>query len=369
IIDLSGPTTVHVFFEGEAEGDARDNDGDGRDEVSTEIVAMQLTGTSPLGPMEVHLNPDIPSIGEIEEINNDTPGLLDLPPFTTSGTADSFFDVFFEIEVGEFVFRTDRPKRMESVIRHKPPEEGATYENPELIPLVDLYGQPTGFFIGSAHHTPNPPPPLPPEVDYFPESQAEVILVAPTGQQSVVGLSGPTTVHVFFEGEAEGDARDNDGDGRDEVQTEIVEMQLTGTSPLGPMEIHLNPDIPSIGEIEENSNNTPGLLDLPPFTSSGTADSFFDVFFEIEVGEFVFRTDRPKRMETTIRHKPPREGNTYQNPELIPLVDLFGQPTGFFIGSAHHTPNPPPPLPPEPPPLTTNIICCFCCRLRVQQLW
>jgi hypothetical protein len=147
----------------------------------------------------------------------------------------------------------------------------------------------------------------------------------------------------------------------DEVSTEIVEMTLTGMSPLGPVEVRLNPDIPSIGEIEETNNNTPGVLDLPPFTSQGTADSFFDVFFELEMGEFVFRTDEPKHMQTIIGHKPPKKGDTYENPEWIPLVDIYGQHTGFFVGPAFHTPDPLPPRepPPDAPPAEETLYVAF----------
>jgi len=202
-----------------------------------------------------------------------------------------------------------------------------------------------------------PPTPLPPEVDEFPESIAQVTLITPTGQESVIDLEGPTTVHVFFEGAVEGEAKDNDGDGLDEVSTEIVSMELTGVSPMGPVVVRLNPDIPSTGEIEEISNDTPGILDLPPFTTEGIADSFFDVYFELEMGEFVFRTDEPKRMETVIGHKPPQKGDTYENPEWIPLVDLYGQHTGFFVGPAFHTPNPLPPE--EPPPAEETLYVAF----------
>jgi hypothetical protein len=180
------------------------------------------------------------------------------------------------------------------------------------------------------------------EVDEFPESVAKVYLITP-GQNLTIDLMGPTTVHVFFEGEVEGEASDNDGDGLDEVSTEIVAMKLTGNSPLGPVEVHLNPATRSIGEVEEITNNTPGVLDLPPFTTNGTANSYFDVYFELVMGEFVFRTNEPKRMETVIRHKPPQEGDTYQNLDMIPLVDLYGLPTGFFVGNVSHTPVPPPP--------------------------
>ena len=33
----------------------------------------------------------------------------------------------------------------------------------------------------------------------------------------------------------------------------------------------------------EVANNTPGVLDVPPFTATGTANSFFDVFTELSL--------------------------------------------------------------------------------------
>jgi len=339
IVELTGPTTVHVFFEGATEGEAGDDDGDGLDEVSTEIVAMDLIGISNMGQVKVRLNPDIRSTGEIEEITNNTPGVLDLPPFTNVGTANSFFDVYFELEVGGVVLRTTEPKRMETVIRHKPPKEGDTYENPEWIPLVDLNGRHTGFFVGPAFHIPTPLPKIV-EVDVFPDTLAKVTVIAPTRQEVEAEMTGPTTVHVYFEGATEGEARDDDGDGLDEVDTEIVAMSLKGISSMVPVEVRLNPDIRSTGEIEEITNNTPGILDVPPFAPVGSANSFFDVYFEIEIGGVVLRTTEPKRMETVIRHKPPKEGDTYENPEWIPLVDLNGRHTGFFVGPAFHIPTP-----------------------------
>ena len=46
LIQLSGPSTAHVFFEG-GEGDANDDDGNDLDEVDTELVALSLSGSSP----------------------------------------------------------------------------------------------------------------------------------------------------------------------------------------------------------------------------------------------------------------------------------------------------------------------------------
>jgi len=110
LIRLSGPLTLHVHFESQREGDANDDDKDGLDEVSTEIVAMELKGSNPsLGEVHLRVNPNVPSLGQITEQVNNTPGMLDLPPFTPVGVADSFFDVFFELSVdgGPFHPATD----------------------------------------------------------------------------------------------------------------------------------------------------------------------------------------------------------------------------------------------------------------------
>lgn len=97
-IDLYGPSEIHVFFEGGVEGVANDDDGDGLDEVSAEIVAMNLTGTSSNGTVVLSLNPGLQSLGEIIETNNSTSGTLDVSPFRPGGTAESFFDVYFKLE-------------------------------------------------------------------------------------------------------------------------------------------------------------------------------------------------------------------------------------------------------------------------------
>ena len=183
-------------------------------------------------------------------------------------------------------------------------------------------------------------PPTAVEVDFFPNTGALLELQLPEGGSTPIALSGPTTVHVFFEGPNEGDAADNDGNGLDEVQTQMVDMQLTGNSIFGPVVVRLHPTKPSLGLIEETANTQAGRLDLPPFAPNGTASSFFDVFFEIQVGNFRFHTQTPKRMSSVITHKPPAPGNVYENPEKIALLDENGQPTGFSIGAGRHVPRP-----------------------------
>jgi hypothetical protein len=334
-IELRGPAWVDVWFE-RREGEAQDDDGDGLDEVMTEIQQLDLTGHSSMGPVQVRLNPDIMSAGEIEEQVNGHPGWLDLDPFHP-GNADSFFDVFFEIEVGGLVLHNERPKRLSTVITHKPPAQGNVYENLETIPLLDADGNPTGFSLGAGRHVPTPADQFV-EHDHFEDTEAAIDLVAPDGTEETIELRGPAWVDVWFE-RLEGEAQDDDGDGRDEVSTEMVQLNLVGDSSLGPVHVRLNPNLATEGEIEERVNGHPGRLDLDPF-HPGNADSFFDVFFEIEVGGLVLHNERPKRLSTVITHKPPAQGNVYENLETIPLLDADGNPTGFSLGSGRHEPNP-----------------------------
>ena len=98
LIDTVGPAEVHVFFEGATEGVAYDDDNNNLDEVETELVSMDLRGSSPLGPVSVTLREDVASRGEISERINEVRGLLEVAPFDAAGvSADSFFDVWPEI--------------------------------------------------------------------------------------------------------------------------------------------------------------------------------------------------------------------------------------------------------------------------------
>jgi uncharacterized repeat protein (TIGR01451 family) len=340
-VELRGPTTVHVFVG--PQGQAQDTDGDGRDQVQTEIVSMELRGSSSLGPVLVRLrnpnkHPNQRSTGEIEETANTQTGRLDLPPFAPAGTAESFFDVFVEVVVGNQVFHNDKPKRLTGRITHKPPKEGDTYESPDVIELLDENERPTGFRLGRAIHVPKPPI----EVDQLPNSLARLTLVTPRGTETVE-LSGPTTVNVFIG--PQGQAQDSDGNGRDDVATELVALDLRGNSSLGPVQVrlrpsHKHPNQRSTGRIEEVVNLTPGTLDIPPFRPIGSATSFFDVFVEIAVAGQVLHNDKPKRLTGIIRNKPPKEGDTYESPEIIELLDENERLTGYRLGRAIHIPNP-----------------------------
>ena len=82
---------------------------------------------------------------------------------------------------------------------------------------------------------------------------------------------------------------------------------------------------------------TPGVLDVPPFTGLpdvGAADSFFNVFFEIEIGGFLLLQNlSPVAIGGRITHKPP-PGEELGNIITTDPVELFepsGESTGFFL--------------------------------------
>ena len=191
-----------------------------------------------------------------------------------------------------------------------------------------------------------PQPPI--EIDPFGSALGEIEVQMPTGQAETVQLAGPMTWHVYFEGPNMGDADDDDGNGLEEVETEIVSMSLTGEGSMGPVIVRLRPNIPALGQIEEKENNTPGVLDLKPFVNDNggdfPADSFFDVFFEIEVGgmanRVVLHTEEPSRLRGVITYKPPRPCEAYESVERVELYDEDGNATGIYVLRTVVHPNP-----------------------------
>jgi hypothetical protein len=181
------------------------------------------------------------------------------------------------------------------------------------------------------------------EVDHFPNSAAVFELQGPFGTRRV-RLTGPATVNVSIG--PDGEAQDSDGDTLDDVLTEMVQLDLMGTDPvLGSLTVLLRdptkrPFKQSLGKIEEDANQQTGRLDVPPFAPSGTATSFFDVFFEIHVvgplGNFVLHNENAKRMKSVIHHKPPIGGDNYESPERIPLADENGNDSGIKINQGSH---------------------------------
>jgi hypothetical protein len=169
--------------------------------------------------------------------------------------------------------------------------------------------------------------------EYISDICFNVEIIDPTGTVEKLTLTGPMTQRVYVG--PNGEASDTDGNGREEVAAELVSLNLSGVSSFGPITISLNTNTPSIGQIEERVNNTPGILDIPPFTTTGNADSFFDVFFQLQIGGMVLLTptNQPIRLTSVITHLPPLEGYSDISQTKVELLDQNGQPIGFYFGS------------------------------------
>ncbi|MHC4478041.1 MAG: hypothetical protein ACYTEL_20580 [Planctomycetota bacterium] len=339
-----GPSQVHVTFEGTQEGHADDDDMDGYDEVETEILELDLRGHSAMGPALIGLRMGFRSLGEIEERINAESGWLEVAPFNGGGTAaDSFFDVWPEIRLGNQVLGTPMTLPVETLIAHKPPQDGERYVNPYLRPveLIDpATGQGTGLFVVRQLYQPAPTV----EHDYFAKSQMDIGLEIPSLGILNIALKGPSDVDVYFEGPFDGDAVDDDLNGRDEVTTQMKTLQLAGNHPaLGDVYLNLSLQQISLGQIEEDSDAQTGRLDVPPFSATGTAHSYYDLFFEIEIPALplTLHNQQPMRIAGTITHKPPGpQDELIMSEGPISLYNENGEPTGIFLTEAIHRPRP-----------------------------
>lgn len=147
--------------------------------------------------------------------------------------------------------------------------------------------------------------------------------------------------------------RDRDQDTLEEIPLQVTELELQGVSTLlGPVTLTLrhigrSPFRRSLGWLEEERNATSNVLDLPPFTAHGSAQSFFDLFVEIvapaaPAGLRRLHNEVPKRMRAAVSQEPPDDGETFKNAQAIPLVNELGRATPLRIGTMFLTPIPAP---------------------------
>jgi hypothetical protein len=122
----------------------------------------------------------------------------------------------------------------------------------------------------------------------------------------------------------------NPGNGRMKIDTEIVSMRLTGYSyHIGSITIIESPSKKSNGTIQQKTAG----IDFP-------ADSFFDVFIEIQTMAGTFHNDDPKRMNATITQIPPY-GSVYKGLQTIPLKNATDYTIGFIKSTTHTVESPP----------------------------
>lgn len=164
--------------------------------------------------------------------------------------------------------------------------------------------------------------------DTFQTDAVVTVQIPALNLTDVVALSGPTVI-------SRGTPFDP-GDGRREVPTEMVSLDLTGASPvLGALHVIESPTLASTGLVKSQSAG----VDFP-------ADSFFDVFFEIETTLPPplnrLRNAAPLRMRQVIDCFPPLSA-IYQPPpggQRIPLLDGADQQVATLIHAQHEVLSP-----------------------------
>lgn len=188
-----------------------------------------------------------------------------------------------------------------------------------------------------------PRPPI--VISRISRASARLILQTPNGPQTI-RLAGPAETHTFI-GEG-GEATDSDDDKLDDVQTELVRLSLRGSHPtLGSVELRLREGYSSTGTLEETENQVSGRLDIPPFAPKGTADSFFDVWFEIEITPpsgvvqtssasqkgTVLHTSVPLQMRATVSSQTPLKDadHDFSAEEPVPLLDENEQESDYSM--------------------------------------
>lgn len=280
--------------------------------IPTEILMMTLQGSHPqIGNIRIVKRREPPSRGQIIVRN------------PKRGTADSFFDVFVEMDVtggGQSItLHTANAVRMEvkNININDLPPVGKEYKSrlPRIgVPLFLPNGQPSGIILRTVIHRVvrkwDNCPPLE-GVDCF-DSEARLEIDYPplTGTaDEVINLTGPTLIR-------RGDPGDSDGDGLAEIPTEMVSLQLTGQSQLGPIILVNNANRSSTGQVKQRRLE-------PAFFP---ADSFFDVFFEVQTafGTVGQGQTQPRAVVDAL----PPINETYRAPHA---ADVFDPRTGQLI--------------------------------------
>ncbi len=115
----------------------RNNGASGDGTIDIEMIALSLSGTSSLGPVTVSDFPFVGNFGQVSQL-----------PGTT--LADSFFDIFFELEIGGFPLFTFDPMVFTASGLSGYPPDGTTYTSLSLVGLVDSAANQTGFYVSDA---------------------------------------------------------------------------------------------------------------------------------------------------------------------------------------------------------------------------
>jgi len=158
-VELAGTSSDLLATSGA--GEASDTDIDGLDQVSATFVALNLSGTSAVGNVLVRLrsaslSPHQATVGEIEELANNTPGTLDLPPFSPTGSAQGTYVAYLEVEIAGTLYHNELPMDLAGLFHHTPPLPGEVYQSQNSVQLYDEDDAGTRHEISSFSYMPVP---------------------------------------------------------------------------------------------------------------------------------------------------------------------------------------------------------------------
>lgn len=107
-----------------------------------------------------------------------------------------------------------------------------------------------------------------PGCDEFNSGARVIVRINGTDVEFPVTLNGPTQIERIN--------KPHKVNGFDRVDTEMVFMELVGASPVGDIVVRESDSRESLGAITEQQNTGPNKMNFP-------ANSFFDVFFEVDI--------------------------------------------------------------------------------------
>ncbi len=248
------------------------------DSIPIEIVSLNLIGFSPVFG-RVGINPCV---------NMASTGST-LRMMGVESPSDSFFDVWLDISLPDLGMDLTQGAyfRIEARTTTVPFLDVFTGAYPQMIPLVD---EGSGTAMGSLTHVALDPNP---RVDILStEARLDWTIGGAGGGPEMVALSGQSIVVA-----SDTFVPPMDPD-HPEFNTEIIAMNLTGMSPT----------MGDLSFMEQASRHSPGqvtALGGGSGPSQFPADSFFDVFFDVQMPAFVVRCQTPWTFTTEIDFWPP----------------------------------------------------------------
>ncbi|MBI2842880.1 MAG: thrombospondin type 3 repeat-containing protein [Armatimonadetes bacterium] len=285
-------------------GDWQPGGPDPKRYYDTEMVALDIRGTDPtFGPILIRESPNRSSLGNVTE---QTPGT----GFPADFSMPSFFDVF----VGDWALHNCQPADLKAVVNGPGLPSGTILSlNTPNLPLLDRTGNPSGWVIQDMRIAIGPPPP-PPVTDCLSVTGSIGGDFNNDGIYDKIRL--PVTVSAWSSVSSGGDR-----------PMESLSLNFTKIEWTYKLDVKKDPNKTSKGYVLQQ-----GGSDV-----NNTIDSFFDVFFEINLpdlggGTKLLHCD-PVHLEASgLTTWPPPPGTVFATAAGAPQIQLYsdGQPFGYL---------------------------------------